>query len=715
MNDSIDKFARKKITRLEQPDMRPSVRVLLMKATLDAIGAAGGLLFMGLTYPWIAAAIRLDSEGPLLYTQLRIGINRRNRKRNGSLPDGIESDRRREDLGGKPFHIYKYRTMRTDAEAQGPKLCATTGDPRVTRVGKWLRALHLDETAQFLNLARGEMSLIGPRPERPHYTSQYGRDLPYYSDRTYLIKPGLTGLAQIILGYDESEESVIRKSHYDLSYRASFSGFYSWIRMEAWVFRNTLVYLLQRPNVNGVTRDLVGLRRAKLLPFQSRALASAQQPAKVTVSFSKSESSRIMVGTDPFELANKLDCLDISGRRCPEIFVHTKEHLDLEYMGLLLGLAHKVKQGGGRLWVICPNRFVHKILREIRLETVAELQYNPPIRNFLTIDVECWFHAYNLAEKTPASTWHLQSYRIHENMEKLLGLLRNHEAKATFFVLGWIADHFPEIVRWIAAEGHEIATHGHYHRLVTGMTPEEFERDLQQSLEALSRHTSQPIRGHRASNFTVVKDTLWALEILERNGIEYDSSIFPFARKRYGIRNYPFRYPHTLQLPNGGTLTELPMSTMKMGNRLMPVAGGGYFRLYPSRLTEAFISRANGHGLPAMVYLHPWELDAGQKRLFVGLGKTFQHYVNMETTEWKLDRLLHRYAFTSIKEGLNTRRVKTLLRKNSLSIAGLFENSDTAALNSTYLADMGTGEFPAYTNNGGKVGVANPTPEWRPH
>ena len=309
------------------------------------------------------------------------------------------------------------------------------------------------------------------------------------------------------------------------------------------------------------------------------------------------------------------------------------------------------------------------------------------VRNFLTIDVECWFHAYNIGEKIPRSTWHLQETQILKDMDRLLLLLRTRNTKATFFVLGWVADHFPEVVRMIDAEGHEIATHGYHHELVTRMTPQEFESDLLQSLEAINRHTSQEVVGHRASNFTVVKDTLWALEILAKNGIRYDSSIFPISRKRYGIADYPYRNPHVLRMPDGRPLIELPMSTFRiLGSKPIPIAGGGYFRLYPYHLTAAFIENHNRRNLPAMVYLHPWELDYEQARHFLGTSKTFQHYVNLESTEWKLDRLLERFSFGSVKEVLPG--VRNLIRDNVVPLSELYESPEVAQSNSDYLRKM---------------------------
>jgi hypothetical protein len=162
----------------------------------------------------------------------------------------------------------------------------------------------------------------------------------------------------------------------------------------------------------------------------------------------------------------------------------------------------------------------------------------------------------------------------------------------------------------------------------------------------------------------VVPSTLWALEIMARHGIEYDSSVFPFARGRYGIDGYPNPLPHAVKLPGGSSILEFPMSTMKWGGKTLPIAGGGYFRLYPHRVTERYIEDANRRGLPAMVYLHPWEIDAAQERHSLGLWKGFQHYVNLEQTEWKLNRLLQRFEFGSVAEGMELPRVRSLLARN---------------------------------------------------
>lgn len=647
--------------------MKPAWSAAVLKRFADILAGTLGVCIMAAIHPFLALLIKLESPGPVLYRQERIGINRRARRGDRGGPEGRE--RRRCDLGGKPFHIWKYRTMRADAEAAGPQLCSKTGDPRVTRAGKWLRALHLDEIPQFLNVIRGEMSLIGPRPERPHFTSRYVAELPHYSDRTRHIRPGLTGLAQVLLGYDDSLASVVRKTHFDLSYRASFSGFGTWIRMEARILLYTAAYLLQRPSFEGEVRELAVLKRARSLPFAGKAERPAPHRTRVAITFGTEARPVVLAGWDPRDLAARVEALDFAGRPAPEVFVHAPPHFDLEDAGFLAGLAHTVKRHGGRLALRNAPLAVRKILREMRMDSVVEVHHaSQSVRNFLTIDVECWFHAYHMRPIAPKCAWHTLESRLLGNLERLLDLLRAHQAKATFFVLGWVADRFPEAVRMIDAEGHEIGTHGYNHDLVTEMTPQQFADDLLRSLEAIARHTSQRVRGHRASNFSIMPQTLWALDILARLGLEYDSSIFPISRGRYGMPGWPNGNPHTVKLPGGRSLAELPMSTLRLWGRRFPVAGGGYLRLYPARVTEDFIARRNVRGLPAMVYLHPWELDPGQERRDLGRVQAFQHYVNLDTTEWKLNRLLQRFDFGPAGEVLRMPRLQALLRRNPVPV-----------------------------------------------
>lgn len=677
--------------------MRPSRSVILVKRSIDiAVGLVGTTAFV-FFYPILALLIKLESPGPVLYSQERIGINKRMRRRsedssaqakspgqaNPSNPinpmdinpvNKWDQDQdfpgRKSDVGGKPFEIFKFRSMRTDAEKNGPQLAAKGVDARVTKVGWWLRALHLDELPQFWNVLRGDMSFIGPRPERAHFTLQFGETIPHYRQRTLFVKPGLTGLAQITLGYDDGMDSVVRKSYFDYSYRASFSHFRSWARMEWWILINTLGYLAIKPRREGDTRDLASLKRIKLLNMlahEPRKLGNHKVTAWVKLD--SDDRSLVIQGKEPREIAARLDRLSARGLKTLEVCYTPNKDFDLEDLGFLVELSQRVNQSGGRMAVRDPSPRVWRMLQEIHMDKVINLSRpQGRVKNFLTVDVECWFHAYNLKDKIPPATWHQQETRIVANIERILGLFRSHDTKATFFILGWVADRFPEVVSMIAEEGHEIGTHGYYHNLITDMTPSGFEADLVKSLEAISKRTSSPIRGHRASNFTIVPSTYWALEIMAKHGLAYDSSIFPIKRDRYGIPHYPNRLPHTLHLKSGRTLMEFPMSTLGVGNKFLPMSGGGYLRLFPHVVTESFIEARNRKGQPAMVYFHPWELDKDMRKVSVGIVKSFQHYVNIHSTEWKLNRLIQKFSFGSISDNLETRRVQVMLRRNPVYI-----------------------------------------------
>lgn len=666
--------------------MKPSLAVLVAKRLIDLFTGWVGTLIFVVTYPLIALIIKLESRGPVLYTQQRIGINRRSSpyqifkaKKDESIAGGTGAfilSNRQVDYGGELYTIVKYRTMRIDSENLGPQLAKKGLDPRVTRVGKWLRALHIDEIPQFVNVLRGDMSLIGPRPERPYFTLQYAKSIPHYLDRTLWIKPGLTGLAQILVGYDDGLDAVIRKVHYDYSYRSATANFLAWIRMEAWVFVNTFLYLFIKPQFEGnENRDLQSLKRARLLDFKAYAPIKKEladiKPTdiKSPVRLHQTKKNIIVVGRSPFEIGKTLKDLEVGPKKTLDVQLTPDENFDLEDLGFLINLVQRVNQVGGRVAIKNSSPRVQKMLKEIHMDKVVDLHRpQDTVKNFMTVDVECWFHAYNLKEQVSPSTWHLQPTRVQANVRKILDLFRAHDAKATFFVLGWVADHFPDVVRMIEAEGHEIGTHGYYHNLLTNMTPSQFEEDLEKSLVAIGKLTPQKVVGHRASNFTIVESTLWALEILAKYGIEYDSSVFPIKRERYGISKYPNRLPHTLQFADGKQMTEVPLSTLGLGNKLLPISGGGYLRLYPYRVTDRYIEQKNLRGLPAMVYFHPWELDTEQKRMNVGAVKAFQHYVNLDSTEWKLSRLMERFFFTTVKENLKSRRVQSLLRKNPVRI-----------------------------------------------
>ncbi len=268
--------------------------------------------------------------------------------------------------------------------------------------------------------------------------------------------------------------------------------------------------------------------------------------------------------------------------------------------------------------------------------------------NAMSVDVEDWFHAYNLQRFTPPETWDRQVSRVERNTERLLELFARHKVRATFFVLGWVAERFPQLVRAMDAAGHEIASHSHMHQLITHLTPEAFEADLARSLEVLRGLTASPVRGFRAPSFSVTRQTLWAVPILERNGITYDSSVYPIGfHPDYGIGDaplVPFRHP--------SGLAELPMSVAEVAGRRVPCSGGGYFRLAPYAVTRALVRRCNAQGRPLVFYIHPWEIDPGQPRLPMPAVRRFRQYNSLGLVFDRIDRLLGDFPFGTMSDVL---------------------------------------------------------------
>ncbi|MGH7515129.1 MAG: XrtA system polysaccharide deacetylase [Gemmatimonadales bacterium] len=278
------------------------------------------------------------------------------------------------------------------------------------------------------------------------------------------------------------------------------------------------------------------------------------------------------------------------------------------------------------------------------------------MKNVMSVDVEDWFCVYNLSRLVPYADWAKCESRVEHNTVRLLDLFRKHEVEATFFVLGWVADRFPDLVREIEREGHEIASHGFSHRLLTFMSPQEFRADLQRSLEVLAKVTSQEVHGFRAPSFSLTRKTLWAVDILKETGIRYDSSVFPVGfHPEYGMVDADLR-PH--QLAPG--LTELPMSVAEVFGRRIPCSGGGYFRLYPYAMTRWLMRRCNEQGRAVIFYLHPWEVDPEQPRVSgMSWSTRLRHYTNLAETEERLERLLGDFTFTSARKLIAEQRCLT--------------------------------------------------------
>ncbi|WP_097461219.1 XrtA system polysaccharide deacetylase [Mangrovitalea sediminis] len=279
------------------------------------------------------------------------------------------------------------------------------------------------------------------------------------------------------------------------------------------------------------------------------------------------------------------------------------------------------------------------------------------IRNALTIDVEDYFQVAALAEAVRVEDWSKMEYRVEANTQRLLVLLAERDIKATFFVLGWVAERSPALVRAIADAGHEIACHGYSHQLVYSQTPEVFREETHKAKAILEAQIQKPVLGYRAASYSITQASRWALDILVEEGFTWDSSIFPVRHDRYGMPGTP-RWPHRLKADGGGELVEFPLSTLKLMHMTLPIAGGGYFRLFPYWFSEWGLASINRQGEPFIFYLHPWEIDPGQPRLEVKALSRFRHYNNLNKCESRLCRLLDRFAFTTVEEVL---RGKSLL------------------------------------------------------
>jgi polysaccharide deacetylase family protein (PEP-CTERM system associated) len=258
-----------------------------------------------------------------------------------------------------------------------------------------------------------------------------------------------------------------------------------------------------------------------------------------------------------------------------------------------------------------------------------------PLTNILTFDVEDWYHGI----ERPARTRHEFTPRLEQGLDVTLELLAQARVTATFFVLGAIAERYPDSVRRIAAAGHEVGTHGHEHEKIYELDPSRFRAVLRRSIAAISEVTGSDVIGHRAPFFSVTRQSLWALDILREEGIRYDASVYPGANYRYGIPGFR---PDIHRLANG--LIECPVSTFSLLGRRLGI-GGAYLRLLPGWLTAKAIRSWNRRGAPASVYLHPWEFDPGHPRVRFRRRAMLTHYANLRSTAPKLRRLLAEFRF----------------------------------------------------------------------
>jgi polysaccharide deacetylase family protein (PEP-CTERM system associated) len=272
--------------------------------------------------------------------------------------------------------------------------------------------------------------------------------------------------------------------------------------------------------------------------------------------------------------------------------------------------------------------------------------------NAFTVDVEDYFHVAALASAISRSSWETREFRVSANTERLLGVLGERGITGTFFVLGWVAERVPQLVRRIAGAGHEVACHGYSHQLIYTQSQETFRDETRHAKQLLEDLIGEPVRGYRAASFSITPKSRWALDTLIDLGFEYDSSIFPVRHDRYGMPGAA-RSPGTVESPSGRKIVEFPMSTALFGGVPVPVSGGGYFRLLPYRFIRAGLRRINERdGMPFTFYLHPWEVDPEQPRVKVGLLSRVRHYTNLDRCEERLKRLLGEFRFTSMRRAL---------------------------------------------------------------
>jgi polysaccharide deacetylase family protein (PEP-CTERM system associated) len=277
-----------------------------------------------------------------------------------------------------------------------------------------------------------------------------------------------------------------------------------------------------------------------------------------------------------------------------------------------------------------------------------------PLHAF-TVDVEDYFQVSAFEKTVPRAKWDSYHCRVEANTRKLLDLLDRHQLQATFFVLGWIAERYPQMVRDISRAGHEIGSHGYGHRLIYTQTPKEFRKDLRRSVGILESILGRRVMAYRAPSFSITQKSLWALEILIEEGFTVDSSVVPVYHDLYGIPGAQAGL-HRRETP-AGLIWEFPPAVYPLvGKWMLPVGGGGYFRLYPYRVTAWCLRRLEQRQQNLMFYVHPWEIDPRQPRLPASLKSRFRHYWNLHRTLGKLDRLLTAFRFGPLRAVLAERQ-----------------------------------------------------------
>lgn len=266
--------------------------------------------------------------------------------------------------------------------------------------------------------------------------------------------------------------------------------------------------------------------------------------------------------------------------------------------------------------------------------------------NALTVDLEDWYHVCGDGAHADPRVWDEYEDRVTRNTEKILRLLSRYNCRSTFFVLGYIAERNPELIRRVSEAGHELAVHGYYHRRVFEMTPQEFEEDLRKSVETVESITGGKVLGYRAPEWSIRDNSEWAFPIIRKAGLRYDSSTVPLTRM--GNRRYR-KTPHPIPT-RYGDLLEFPLTTFRCFWENLPFTGGLPMRITPYCVILSAVEKMNAEGVPAMSYIHPWEFDEEQPRIELPLSRRFMHYFNIKSTGPKIEGLLRNLKFAPVKE-----------------------------------------------------------------
>lgn len=267
--------------------------------------------------------------------------------------------------------------------------------------------------------------------------------------------------------------------------------------------------------------------------------------------------------------------------------------------------------------------------------------------NALTVDVEDYFQVAAFSQQYPRDCWDAQDLRVERNTYRLLELFEQHQVKATFFVLGWVASKCPGLIKDIVGAGHELACHSYWHQKVSEQTPAQFREDLSAAKNILEDISGGAVVGFRAPSFSINNDCRWAFKIIHELGFTYSSSTYPISHDHYGSPDWP-RFPYRVV----ESLLEIPVSTLSWSNKNWPISGGGYFRLYPYCFSRWALRRyLKIEKCPSIFYLHPWEIDPLQPRTDnIPFKSKFRHYLNLSRLEGRLNRLLTDFHWSTIQD-----------------------------------------------------------------